>query len=215
MPQLSRTDQIYLISNSIVDQASYLSDLRTNCIRVQQLSSVAAIRLNGEMLGISFSRLCDPETISPLYSPGERAGTAMCAQTFHHTSPDLRPIAAQRRHSHHPWIDTMPSPTLRHRLLECLSTDPPLVDEDDFCGDLKDGGLICWGSTRSPVNTAYGSGAPWDVRSWEAQPWFLQKWWFLLGGKEGELFQTSKWWREMRGERLQYPWQGSVEPIST
>lgn len=81
-----------------------------------------------------------------------------------------------------------------------------MIDEDELCDDLQKDGLICWGSTLGGGNDATGSGAPWDLRSWEAAPWFMKKWWILIGGKEGEIYQQTRWWCEMRGERACYPW---------
>lgn len=205
-PPLLRIDRIFVIENMMHEHAHSLPDPYVNCIRIKQLCAVAAARCNAEILGITFGQLCDEETESPLHdaSVTEDAENAACAARFRHVSLDLRPTAAQIRCRHHPWIDTIPSPTLRQRLIQCISSDPPMVDEDDFCLDLQNDGLICWGSTLGRADRPSGSGAPWDVRSWEAQPWFLRKWWFVLGGSTGELYQTSKWWNEMRGDRLRY-----------
>lgn len=206
---LLRTDKILVIENRMQEHAHSLPDPHVNCIRIKQLCAVAAARCNAEILGITFEQLCDEDTESPLYdtSVTEDAENAVCAARFQHVGPDLRPTAAQIRCRHHPWIDTIPSPTLRQRLIQCISSDPPMLDEDDFCLDLQNDGLICWGSTLGKADRPSGSGAPWDVRSWEAQPWFLRKWWFVLGGSTGELFQTSKWWNEMRGDCLRYAWR--------
>lgn len=204
-----RTDKIFVIENRMQEHAHSLPDPHVNCIRIKQLCAVAAARCNAEILGITFEQLCGEETDSPFHdtSVTESAENEACATRFQHVSPDLRPIAAQIRCRHPPWIDTIPSPTLRQRLIQCVSSDPPMIDEEDFCLDLQNDGLICWGSTLGKAERPGGSGAPWDVRSWEVQPWFLRKWWFVLGGSTGELFQTSKWWNEMRGDCLRYPWQ--------
>jgi Domain of unknown function (DUF3425) len=204
-----RTDKILILENRKQVHSHSLPDPLANYIRIKQLSAVTAIRCNAEILGITFEQLCNEDTVSPLHDISATEGTenAVCAARFQQVSWDLRPTAAQIRHRHHPWIDTLPSPTLRQRLIECISSDPPVVDEDDFCQDLENDGLICWGSTVGKTDLPSGSGAPWDVRSWEAQPWFLRKWWFVVGGSNGELFQASKWWNEMRGDCLRYPWQ--------
>ena len=204
-----RTDKILVIENKMQEHAHSLPDLHANCIRIKQLSGVAAIRCNAEVLGITFEQLCNEDTESPFHDTSVTGGAeiAACAASFQHVSPDLRPTAAQIRHRHHPWIDTIQSPTLRQRLIECISLDPPVVDEDDFCQDLENDGLVCWGSTVGRADVPRGSGAPWDVRSWEVQPWFLGKWWFVIGGSNWELFQASRWWNEIRGDCLRYAWR--------
>ncbi|MCJ1398394.1 hypothetical protein MMC11_001592 [Xylographa trunciseda] len=205
-----RTDKIFVIENRMQVHTHSLPDPHVNCIRIKQLCALAAVRCNAESLGITFAQLCDEDSDSPFHdtsSVAQYADNTACATRFQHVSPDLRPIAAQLRYRHHPWIDTIPSPTLRQRLIQCISSDPPMVDEDDFCLDLQKDGLVCWGSMLGKAERPGGSGAPWDVRSWEVQPWFLRKWWFVLGGSAGELFQTSKWWNEMRGDCLRYAWQ--------
>jgi hypothetical protein len=201
---LLRTDKIFVIENKMQEHSHSLPDLHVNCIRIKQLCGVAGVRYNAEMLGFTFEQLCDETTDSPFHDASV-AGSMdhpACPTKFQHISPDLRPIAAQLLFRHSMWIDTIPSPTLRQRLIRGLASDPPTIDEDDFCLDMQKDGLICWGSTSGQGEQSACSGAPWDVRSWEVQPWFLKKWWFVLGGSTGELFQTSKWWNEMRGDCL-------------
>lgn len=107
---------------------------------------------------------------------------------------------------HHPYIDVLPFPTFRERLITLACAKEPTIDEDELCKDLENDGLICWGSSLGGGSTAVGSGAPWDIRSWEAQGWFMKKWWILIGGAEGEIYKQTQWWCEMRGERSCYPW---------
>lgn len=70
-------------------------------------------------------------------------------------------------------------------------------------------GLVCWGNAgvgqRDRAEDELGlasTGAPWDVRSWEAKDWFLEKYWNLLGGEVGELVRQTEWWRSIRGEEM-------------
>jgi len=107
---------------------------------------------------------------------------------------------------HHPYIDVLPFPTFRERLIKLACAGEPMIDEDELCKDLENDGLICWGSSLGGGSAAMGSGAPWDLRSWEAQDWFMKKWWILIGGAEGEIYKQTQWWCEMRGERSYYPW---------
>ena len=175
-----RPDQIFIIENRMQEHAHRPPNPCANGIRIKQLCCVTAARCNAEILGITFEQLSNNNGVSPFYDPSVTKGTeeAICAERFQHVSPDLRPTAAQIRYPHHPWIDTIPAPTLRQRLLEAISMDPPMIDWDEFCDDLENDGIVCWGSTPENADLHSGSGAPWDVRSWEAQPWFLRKWWF-------------------------------------
>lgn len=202
-----RTDKILIMRNQQQEHARYLPDIYANCLSVRQFSVVAAARANAEVLGISFSQLTDPEAESPFYRGHESMPTKELPDwaNVRNRSPCLHPTPSQFRHSHHPYIDVIPFPTFRQRLIDLLSMDPPMVDEDELCDDFSSG-LICWGFSTPGENDATGSGAPWDLRSWEAQPWFLKKWWIVVGGTEGELFQQSKWWHEMRGDRLPRLW---------
>lgn len=204
-----RTDKILVPSNRLRVHPNILPDIYANNLHMQHFSTVAALRANAELLGISFQKLVDPNSVSLFYSKTPltpEATELVLSQRFQHVKPHLRPTALQLTHSHHPYVDLFPCPIFRQRLIEVLSTDPPMIDESDLCADFGNGGLICWGSRLGGSPGATGSGAPWDIRSWEAQPWFLKKWWFLVGGADGPLFQQSRWWHELRGDRLPYAW---------
>ncbi|KUJ24228.1 uncharacterized protein LY89DRAFT_679418 [Mollisia scopiformis] len=131
---------------------------------------------------------------------------SILTELYDSVKPDLRPCSAQVKQPHPLYIDTLPFPSLRQRVLALRScvTDlgdagadggEKIFDEEDFCRDIDADGIVCWGS-----DTDIGTGAPWDRRSWECRPWFLRKWWMVTGGPEGELGKQSRWWAEMRGE---------------
>ncbi|KAL3443525.1 hypothetical protein BJX65DRAFT_198889 [Aspergillus insuetus] len=203
-----RTDKILVPENSMQVHTHALPDIYTNHLRLKQFTAVAALRASAEAIGLSFEVLTDPDAESPFYreSISKDAAETMVKDEFDNVVPHLRPTIAQIRHSHHPYLDAMPFPTLRGRIIEACSLESPLTDEDELCDDMESGGLICWGSYLGDGNRATGSGCPWDYRSWEAQPWFLKKWWFFIGGEQGELFQQTRWWHELRGDRLVAPW---------
>jgi hypothetical protein len=69
------------------------------------------------------------------------------------------------------------------------ATEPKIFDEDELKLDLdfRDA-FVCWGPT------------PWESKSWEIQSWFLKKWWMITGGESGEMANSSRWWKMMRGE---------------
>jgi hypothetical protein len=113
-------------------------------------------------------------------------------------APDLIPTSTQLSLPHHPIADLIPWPSFRSKFVIAMSTDPPMIDEDDLCLDVMGGGLRCWGSTMGSMN-GRGQGAPWDSRSWEAMPWFLEKWEVLVGGEDSDISRSSAWWRMMQG----------------
>ena len=198
-----RTDRIVVLQNQVEESSEYLPDIHLNNISIKQMMYVAAMVANALALGTTFDADPDAESQFFLLTTLEEAKLS-CSAKFSHLKPDLRPSVSQVLVSHHPYLDFLPFPTFRERTLRLLATDPPMVDEDELCGDMQNG-LVCWGSTKGG-NDGTGCGAPWDVRSWEAKPWFIKKWWILLGGKEGEIYQQTRWWCEMRGDRFRDPW---------
>ena len=185
-----------------------LPDVYRNTIRVKQLAFVTACLTNARVIGLEVGAIYREDLASPFFrgSISKKEADEACATGFKNMKPSLRPNASQLMIEHHPYMDILPFPTMRDRLLRLTAGDEPMIDEDDFCNDLANDGLICWGSSLGGGSSATGSGAPWDLRSWEAQPWFIKKWWILIGGAEGELYQQTKWWCEMRGDTSTYPW---------
>jgi hypothetical protein len=72
---------------------------------------------------------------------------------------DLIPTSVQRSLPHHPIADLIPWPSFRSKFIMAMSTNPPMIDEDDLCLDVMGGGLRCWGSTMGSMN-GRGQGAP-------------------------------------------------------
>lgn len=205
---LLRTDKILLLHNMDEKHSIFLPDIRRNNFRIKQVLFTAACMANASVLGLSSEITSCDFAESPFFqaSISPEVAQSACKCSFQGLKEHLRPCATQIMHAHHPYIDVLPFPTFRERVIKLAYTDSPMIDEDDLCHDLENDGLICWGSSLGGGSTAMGSGAPWDIRSWEAQPWFLKKWWILIGGVEGEIYKQTQWWCEMRGERSCYPW---------
>jgi hypothetical protein len=203
-----RTNKILLLENASQELSLPLPDIYRNNIRVKQILFAAACVANASLMGLGIEASSCDYDMSPFFqeSISEEAAKAACLSSFQGLKEHLRPCVPQVMRAHHPYIDVLPFPTFRERVIKLAYTDEPMIDEDDLCNDLENDGLICWGSSLGGGSEATGSGAPWDIRSWEAQPWFLKKWWILIGGTEGELYKQTKWWCEMRGERSCYPW---------
>ena len=203
-----RTDKILVLHNANKEYAASLPDIRRNNIRIKQVLFVAACVANASSLGLSLEGLNCDDAESPFFrdAVSESAAKAACLSDFPDLKTHLRPCATQLMYRHHPYIDVLPFPTFRERLIKLACAEEPMIDEDELCKDLANAGLICWGSSLGGGSAATGSGAPWDIRSWEAQDWFMKKWWILIGGAEGEIYKHTQWWCEMRGERSCYPW---------
>lgn len=202
-----RTDRILILKNRKLVHSHSLPSVYTNQLRLKQLSPVAAMRANAELFGLTFEELTDPTTQSLFYRDAiAEDGTKSVSSELLESTPHLQPIDIQIQRPHHAYVDLIPCPIFRQRFIQLTTMDPPMIDKHEFCADLENDGLICWGSYLGGKDEVIGSGAPWDIRSWEAQPWFLKKWWFVLGGKEGGFFQQSRWWHEVRGDQLPYFW---------
>lgn len=172
-----------------------------NALRIARFSYFAALFTNFSSLGFDFGLFLDERSLSPfcVNSPAEDANPST-ATPDENIPFSLRPISSQYTVSHHPYIDALPFPTFRRRALAALVADPPLLDEDDLCLDLMlHDGLVCWGSAGQ---NGMDYGTPWDSHSWEAKEWFLRKWKWLIGGQDGELWHSSRWWAAQRGEYI-------------
>lgn len=172
-----------------------------NALRIARFSYFAALFTNFSSLGFDFGLFLDERSQSPfcVKSAAEDANTSTVTED-ENIPFSLRPISSQYTISHHPYIDALPFPTLRRRALAALAADPPLLDEDDLCLDLMlHDGLVCWGSAGQ---NGMDYGTPWDSHSWEAKEWFLRKWKWLIGGQDGELWHSSRWWAAQRGEYI-------------
>ena len=111
-------------------------------------------------------------------------------------SSDLSPTQLQREKPHALYIDMIPFPILRDRIITLLSMDPPAFDEDELRFDMENDGLRVWGAG---VGTGKGvEGMVRDKRNWECANWFFRKWKILVNGSG--LDEQSQWWRRMRGE---------------
>lgn len=186
-----------------------LPDIRLNTIQLTTMSFVAACMANAAMLGLSPEELMNKESQSPFYQAqiSHEVAQTPCTLQFAHLKPHLRPSSTQLVHPHHPYLDTLPFLVFRNRAIQLLGVQPPPFSQEELCRDLQSDGIICWGSAGRAGSGSTGTGAPWDIRSWEIQPWFLKKWWLLIDGVDGEMYQQTRWWSEVRGGKSSYPWQ--------
>ncbi|KAL2820312.1 hypothetical protein BJX63DRAFT_428146 [Aspergillus granulosus] len=200
----------------------HLPDPRMNAIRIQHSSFYAAILANSRAILLVNNEVLQEDGLSP-YSVDHVTGhkpdqIASARAAFDGLIPqDLRPTDQQLMHPHHPYIDVIPFPSFRHRMMAAVTADPPLIDEDEMCADMNAEAFICWGGmgrvhgTRTTGGSweaeGYGDMAaevPWDMRSWEPQVWFLRKYWFLVGGWDDEMWRNARWWAALRGETIRF-----------
>ena len=87
----------------------------------------------------------------------------------------LQPTLPQILIPHHPYLDLLPFPALRDRIITLAATAPQLFHPMDLKKDILRGGLYCNRLCPQP-----GGRQPWDMRSWEVAPWFLRKWRLLI-----------------------------------
>lgn len=93
----------------------------------------------------------------------------------------ITPTLQQQIIPHKPYIDMLPWPSLRDRMLNSSNA----INELEFVVDMASSDLKVWGKM------------PWDPMGWEVGPQFAKKWWFLMD--EG-ILRTSNFWRAQRGE---------------
>ncbi|KAI5844837.1 hypothetical protein BZA05DRAFT_408642 [Tricharina praecox] len=101
-------------------------------------------------------------------------------------APDLVPTSLQMRVQHYPYIDVIPSPALRNRILAALGNSTFVLDQEELCLDIE-WGLRVWGRSA------------WDERSWEWSVEFVEKWLWLF---EEETLASTNFWRKQRGEEI-------------
>lgn len=184
-----------------VSDYSRLPDIRMNTIQLTTISFIKACMSNAAMLGLSPAELLSKKSQSPFYRAqiSHEVAQTCSAMEFVHLKPQLRPSNIQVIHPHHPYLDILPFPVFRNCAIQLLQLQPPPFDPAELCRDLQSDGLICWGSSVRDGGDSTGTGAPWDIRSWEMQPWFHKKWWLLTDGADGEMCQQTQWWCQVRG----------------
>lgn len=194
-------------SNNYENNA-YLADPYQNAISFSQATILSICAQNAKCLGMALENLINDNCLSqcsPFYRPVTASDdpTALLAAVSQPYTPRfLRPRLSQILFPHHPIFDLIPIPAFRERAIMLATTSPALLNPLELKKDIIYGGLVCWGSTHGSNHD--GKGQPWDARSWEAAPWFLQKWQLLVGGKDGDLWKQSMWWRNFRGEPLAF-----------
>ncbi|KAI1322454.1 hypothetical protein F5Y16DRAFT_386594 [Xylariaceae sp. FL0255] len=194
----STTAVVYNMPTTISNTTSLVPSLPSPFFTHLQFAPVTlftAMTNNALSLGLDLHRLMTPDYISPFYNPNitHSDDPKLLLTHANSLSPDipvhLRPTLPQILYPHHPYLDLLPYPALRARLVVLSATMPNVFNELEFKKDVwVHAGLMCWRSVDGPPR-------PWDMRCWEASPWFLNKWRMLVDGESGEMWkQSRKWW---------------------
>lgn len=132
--------------------------------------------MHGITTHAAFDRIAAILELSCMQGTGFNIGALTC------TLPQaIVPTAQQQIVPHLPYIDMLPWPSLRDRLLNSIMT----INETEFVMDMASGDLKIWGSM------------PWDPMGWEFGPDLARKWWFLM---DDGIMHTTNFWRGQRGE---------------
>ncbi len=137
-------------------------------------------------------RLGSPEDVWSLtsQSPFTKGGGTPASQL----PPTWQPTATQILMPHHPFLDFLPWPSVRDRVINIFSlpegTRPPSASGPtglaNLAYDIED---------NSEGVRIYGDD-PYDPACWEVGQVFFQRWWFLF---DRDIIATSNRWRRLRG----------------
>jgi hypothetical protein len=183
----------------LIDISRTLADPITNSIQFAPVTFFSAMVNNALSLGFDVAKLLTAECVSPfhrLVTPQDDPKVLLASASNPTIPAHLQPTLPQILYSHPPYLDLLPYPLLRARLIVLTALMPHTFDHFDFKRDIYvNGGLVCWKTN--------GSAQPWDMRSWEAAPWFLSKWKMLVDGESGEIWKQSSWWWGLRDRHLE------------
>ena len=146
-------------------------------LRLTQYSHLRAQIQNMTILDLEPSLFADDESVSPwtIFNPFTPKDPAML-------SSPLMPTPLQLSTWHHPYVDLLPSPSLRDNIVSASLDD---AQEEQLCYDLHLIGFTIWGSQ------------PWDPMGWEVSQEFVDSWSWLI---DPETIRYSNFWRTARGE---------------
>ncbi|KAF8856182.1 hypothetical protein BDZ45DRAFT_692032 [Acephala macrosclerotiorum] len=148
----------------------------THFIVLQTTRTLTAMLYNASLLKIACSQV---------------RGRSIFIPSSLSTPISLSPTPLQLSLPHWPYIDILPLPALRNKLLQAHD----LIDPQDIWIDLIEGNRIGEGDMGIKV---WGNRS-WDERGWEIGRGFATKWWFLM---DEEVLGTTNFWRAARGEEL-------------
>ena len=166
-PNFTTTD-ILQLQSAYLDNFNYLPSPRDAFLIMQGMQTLSALLTNASILQME---------CAPPYTLGVRVSSSP------RTPVGFSPTELQSRLPHFPYIDLLPFPSMREKLLRCGE----VINQDKIWSDLTAGGFTVWGKTS------------WDKRGWEVHMDFASKWWWLMTDK---VLDESNFWRMQRGEKI-------------
>lgn len=152
--------------NKALDKAQAPFPLTDHLIIVRALGTLSALLLNASILQIDCTNIRGHQ----IYIPENLS-----------TPTALTPTPLQTNTPHFPYVDLIPFPSIRDRILQSQHIINGVEIWGDITRDVK-----VWGNT------------PWDDQGWEIGERFAVKWWFLM---DDEVLRTTNFWRGTRDER--------------
>jgi Domain of unknown function (DUF3425) len=160
-----------------------LANPYANSLRFKRFATLDAFLSNALAIGYHIPDLYCLKKPSTFWRPEIKSVSDLrgdLAASYMRLPPHLRPTSLQIKRSHKPYIDLLPFPNLRMRIISAITQEPPAIDEFDLKHDIMHDGVICWSGGRP------SAGQPWDMRSWEIAPWFKRKWEITLFSMDTE-----------------------------
>ncbi|KAM3561986.1 hypothetical protein MY1884_002082 [Beauveria asiatica] len=151
-------------------------------------------------------RLGSPEDVWSLtsQSPFTKGG----GTPAHQLPPTWQPTATQIMMPHHPFLDFLPWPSVRDKVIDIFSL-PERSRPPSAAGPTGLANLAYDIEDSSEGVRIYGDD-PYDPAYWEVGQVFFQRWWFLF---DRDIIATSNRWRRLRGApplAIQAPGEGDV-----
>ena len=122
---------------------------------------------NAAILGITPEAFLSTHSVSPFYQPFSTPDIS--PTTIPCLPSNLRPSVAQLSYPHQAWIDCVPDPDIRSRIIFAICHKPPLLDGFNLWDDL----LAHGNSPTCPENQTDGQ------RNWKLSNQF-RNWWQML-----------------------------------
>ncbi|OAA41101.1 hypothetical protein BBO_05637 [Beauveria brongniartii RCEF 3172] len=137
-------------------------------------------------------RLGSPEDVWSLnsQSPFTKGG----GTPAHQLPPTWQPTATQIKMPHHPFLDFLPWPSVRDKVIDIFSL-PERSRPPSAAGSTGLANLAYDIEDSSEGVRIYGDD-PYDPAYWEVGQVFFQRWWFLF---DRDIIATSNRWRRLRG----------------
>ncbi|CZT10561.1 uncharacterized protein RAG0_14995 [Rhynchosporium agropyri] len=165
-PTQQDTDLFHTQTSSMISKLEASSPLGNHLLIIQTVGTLSALLVNASILQINCHNIRGLQIHIPinLYTPAALKHTSLQMST-----------------PHLPYIDLIPFPSIRDRLLR--SQD--VIDGAEVWGNIMDDVQV-WGSS------------PWDDRGWDMGESSVKKWWWLM---DDEALGSTNFWRGVRDEK--------------